>query len=87
MRQADSNQLRLDIFPIAEVELSLQCRDRIVPVLRALQHVYCDGELPAKILRLIGEDINKDSRTNARRKGMDYWGMCVLLADEHGIDG
>lgn len=111
MRQAYSDQLRLDTVPIAEVKLNLQCRDRIVPVLRALQHVYCDGELTDKILRLIGEDINQDSRTDATEKvradsfvletNIHYptesgllldglWkiiAVCVLLADEHGIDG
>ena len=86
MRQAYSNQLRLDTVPIVEVELNLQCRDRIVPVLRALQHVYCDGELTDKILRLIGEDINQDSRTDTGRKGMDYWHICVLIAVRLGCD-
>jgi hypothetical protein len=86
MRQAYSNQLRLDTVPIADVQLNLQCRDRIVPVLRALQQVYCDSELTAKILRLIGEDINQDSRTDTGRKGMDYWHICVLIAVRLGCD-
>ena len=44
MRKAYSNQLRLDTVPIRNVELNLQCRDRIVPVLRALQGVYADSK-------------------------------------------
>jgi len=69
MRQAYSNQLRLDTVPIPKVELNLQCRDRIVPVLRALQHIYSHSELTTKILRLIGGDVNKDSRTDTGRQG------------------
>jgi len=86
MRQAYSNQLRLDTVPISKVELNLQCRDRIVPVLRALQHVYSHSELTHKILRLIGGDVNQDSRTDTGRKGMDYWHICVLAAVRLGCD-
>ncbi|MCA9197589.1 MAG: hypothetical protein KDA87_08635 [Planctomycetales bacterium] len=42
MRKGYSNQLRLDSVPIEQVTLNLESRDRIVPVLRALQHVYCN---------------------------------------------
>lgn len=86
MRQAYSNQLRLDTVPISKVQLNLQCRDRIVPVLRALQHVYSDSELTDKILGLIAADVNEDSRTDTGRKGMDYWHICVLLAVRLGCD-
>lgn len=86
MRQAYSNQLRLDTVPISKVELNLQCRDRIVPVLRALQHVYCNSVLTDKIVSLIAADVNKDSRTDTGRKGMDYWHICVLIAVRLGCD-
>ncbi|MCA9214305.1 MAG: ISNCY family transposase [Planctomycetales bacterium] len=86
MRQAYSDQLRLDTVPISKVELNLQCRDRIVPVLRALQHVYCNSELRAKIVQLIGSDINRESRTDTGRQGMDYWHICVLIAVRLGCD-
>ncbi len=70
MRQAYSNQLRLDTVPIPKVELNRQCRDRIVPVLRALQHVYSHSESTHKIkvLRLIGADVNKIVAVHAREK-------------------
>jgi len=32
-------QERLDCLPITEVTLNLNCRDEIIPILRALQHV------------------------------------------------
>lgn len=86
MRKAYSNQLRLDTVPIPNVELNLQCRDRIVPVLRALQHVYTDSKLTDRILNLIAADINADSRTDSGRKGMDYWHICVLASVRLGCD-
>jgi len=66
MRQAYSNQLRLelDTVPIPKVELNLQCRDRIVSVLRALQHVYSHSESTHKI----GADVNKNVTVHAREK-------------------
>jgi len=36
---------RLDCLPISEVKLNLECRDEIIPILRALQHVYADAGL------------------------------------------
>ena len=39
-RKSYSTQRRLDSPPIELVELNLECRDAIVPVLRALQHLY-----------------------------------------------
>ena len=86
MRKAYSNQLRLDTVPIRNVELNLQYRDRIVPVLRALQGVYSDSILTDRILGLIAADINAGSRTDTGRTGMDYWHICVLAAVRLGCD-
>ena len=36
---------RLDCLPISDVKLNLDCRDEIIPILRALQHVYADAML------------------------------------------
>ena len=44
MRLACPEQ-RLDCLPISEVKLNLECRDEIIPILRALQHIYGDAEL------------------------------------------
>ena len=86
MRKAYSIQLRLDTVPIPDVELNLQSRDRLVPVLRALRQVYSDSNLTDRILALIATDINKDSRTDTGRKGMDYWHICVLAAVRLGCN-
>ena len=86
MRKGYSNQLRLDSVPIEHVELNLESRDRIVPVLRALQHVYCNRELTDRILSLVATDINGDTRTDTGRKGMDYWHLVELGAVRLGCD-
>ena len=86
MRKAYSIQLRFDSVPIEEVQLNLDSRDRIVPILRALQHLYCNRELTNRILDLIAADINHNSRTDTGRKGMDYWHICVLAAVRLGCD-
>ena len=57
--------------PIPDVELNLHCRDRIVPVLRALQHVYSNSELTDRILALVAADINRNSRTDSRIASAD----------------
>jgi hypothetical protein len=78
--------MRLDSVPVENVRLNLKCRDSIIPVLRALQHLYCDRELTDDILQLIGNDINDNTRTDTGREGMDYWHICVLLAVRLGCD-
>lgn len=84
MRKSYSRQMRFDSIPIEDVELNLDCRDRMVPVLRALQHVYSDGLLTDEILKLVGSDVNKKSRTDTGRKGMEYWHITVLMAARLG---
>ena len=86
MRESYSNQLRLDSVPIERVELNLKSRDRIVPVLRALQALYSDRTLADYVLEMIGADINGNSRTDTGRKGMTYWHICVLAAVRLGCD-
>jgi len=78
--------LRLDSVPIEQVTLNLESRDRIVPVLRALQHVYSDRKLADHILGLIAGDINGDTRTDTGREGMEYWHICMLAAVRLGCN-
>ena len=40
MRFPVDPQPRLASTAIADVELNLDCRDEIIPILRALQHIY-----------------------------------------------
>lgn len=55
MRKAYPTQLRFDTVPVEKVEPNLECRDSIVPVLKALQHVYSDRELTTRIPGFIVE--------------------------------
>ena len=62
MRKAFSNQYRLDCFGVLGVQLNLECRDEIIPILRALQQIYSQPKLRDEILDLIAQDVNQDSR-------------------------
>jgi IS5 family transposase len=86
MRMRFNPQLRLDCPPIEEVKLNLNCRDEIVPILRALQHIYGDSKLRRGILDLVGEDVNPETSNEHGRPGMDYWQIAVLAAVRLGCD-
>lgn len=86
MRKSYSQQLRLDSPPIDKVELNLNCRDAIIPVLRSLQQVYSKQELTDQIMNLIGRDINSNSSAKRGREGMDYWHILVLAGVRLGCN-
>lgn len=77
---------RLDGLPIGEVKLNLECRDEIIPILRALQHVYGDAGLRRELLALIGKDVNGDTSRKRGRRGMNYWEIAVLAATRLGCN-
>jgi IS5 family transposase len=79
-------QERLDCLPIAAVKLNLQCRDEIIPILRALQHLYEDDARRREILRLVGKDVNPDTSRKHGRRGMNYWEIVVLAAARLGCN-
>jgi len=86
MRKSYSTQLRLDSPPIDQVELNLECRDAIVPVLRSLQHVYSKPDVTEKIMQLISRDINGETSAKRGREGMDYWHILVLAGVRLGCN-
>jgi transposase, IS5 family len=77
---------RLDCPPVDQVNLNLNCRDEIIPLLRALQHVYADAALRDEILRLVGKDVNGSSSRKHGRRGMNYWEITVLAAVRLGCN-
>lgn len=77
---------RLDCLPINEVKVNLECRDEIIPILRALQHVYGDAELRRELLALVGKDVNGDTSRKHGRRGMNYWEIVVLAAARLGCN-
>jgi transposase, IS5 family len=77
---------RLDCPPIAEVKLNLQCRDEIIPILKALQHIYSDEKQRREILNLVGKDVNAATSRKHGRRGMNYWEITVLAAVRLGCN-
>ena len=86
MRQPYSPQRRLDAVAIENVELNLNCRDEIIPILVALQYVYSKPEFRDEILELIAQDVNDKTRRDIGRKGLDDWQILVLAAVRLGCD-
>lgn len=86
MRRRFNPQPRLDCPPIEEIKLNLNCRDEIIPILRALQHIYNDSKLRRDILDLVGADVNPKTSNEHGRPGMDYWQIAVLAAVRLGCN-
>ncbi len=86
MRLRYPSQPGLDCPAITAVELNLNCRDEIIPILRALQHLYGEPSLRREILDLVGKDVNRGSSRKHGRKGLDYWSITVLAAVRLGCN-
>src|SRR6266536_2963733 len=86
MRLASHEQPRLDCPAVDRVELNLNCRDEIVPILRALQHIYANEQLRRELLNLVGKDVNRSSSRKRGREGLDYWSITVLAAVRLGCN-
>ena len=86
MRKAYSDQRRLDCNAVPSAILNLNCRDEIVPVLAGLRHIYSVPQLRNRILDLVSQDVNKDSRSDCGREGLDYWHITVLAAVRLGCN-
>lgn len=84
MRKPFSRQQRLDCRAVLNVELNLDCRHEIIPILKALQHIYANPDLRDEILGLVAREVNKDSRDDCGREGMDYWQILVLASLRQG---
>ena len=86
MRKAFDCQRRFDCRPVFDVRLNLDCRDEIVPILKALQHIYSQPKLRDAILRAIARDVNGTASAKRGRQGMDYWQILVLAAVRLGCN-
>jgi hypothetical protein len=86
MRKPHSNQQRFDCHSVNQVQLNLNCRDEIIPVLRSLQHIYSTPTLRQEILNLVALDVNHDSRHDRGREGLDYWQVLVLAGVRLGCN-
>jgi transposase, IS5 family len=86
MRRVFNAQRRLDCPSIEEVPLNTKCRDEIIPILRALQHLYSDRQRRQQLLEFVGKDVNRTTSRFQGRRGMDYWPMVVLAAVRLGCN-
>ena len=86
MRQHYDKQRRFDRTPIAELMLNYECRAAVIPVLAGLQHIYTCSELRTKMVRLVADDINADSRRDVGRPGLDDWQIVVLAGVRLGCN-
>jgi transposase, IS5 family len=64
----------------------LHCRDEIIPILRALQHLYANVALRDELLQLVGEDVNQRTSRHRGRRGLSYWEITVLAAARLGCN-
>lgn len=80
VRKHYQRQHRFDSSPIASVELNLECRDEMIPILLGLQHLYTAANLRMKVVQLVAADLNENSRRDVGRPGMDDWHVIVLAA-------
>jgi hypothetical protein len=86
MRKAMDRQHRLDCQPVLSVQLNPNCRDEMIPILTALQHIYAQPKLRDDILRAIARDVNRHSSHKLGRQGLDYWSILVLAAVRLGCN-
>ena len=86
MRKTFERQTRFGRQSISDIVLNLNCRDEIVPILAALQHVYSRPQVREQILALVAGDVNQDSREDCGREGLDYWQILVLAAVRLGCN-
>jgi IS5 family transposase len=86
MRRSFDPNLRFGGNPIEALSLDLDCRSPIVPVLRALQHVYGQPALRDAILAQIKADVNPKNAPDRGRPGMDYWQILVLASVRLGCN-
>lgn len=78
MRRRFFIQGRLDGGSIASLQLNVEGRDEIIPILSALQYVFSETKLRSNLVDLVEADINEDSRRDLGRDGFAYWQIVVL---------
>ena len=86
MRKAFSSQLRLDCLAIDELQLNLNCRDEIIPILEGLKHVFGQPGLRDALIKLVAADITCGRRDDTGRVGFDYWQIIVMAVVRLGCN-
>jgi len=86
VRIPHQKQLYLGCPAISQVTLNTNCRDRMIPILRGLQHLYSQPKLRQQALDLIEHDVVGDADANRGRPGMTLWQILVLASVRQGCD-
>jgi len=88
VRKHYQQQHRFDASPIASVQLNLECRDELVPILLGLQHLYSDTKLRRKVVSLIETNIHYPTESSLILDGVrKFVPLCIELARDLGIEG
>ena len=86
MRISHQDQMQLDATPIAEITLDTECRDRMIPILRGLQHLYSQPHIRDQALELIAQDVLEDADPTQGREGLTLWQVFVLASVRLGTN-
>jgi hypothetical protein len=86
MRISHREQLHLDCLPVAQVVFNVNCRERIIPILRGLQYLFSQSALLHQALHLVSEDVLGDADPEVGREGMTLWQVLVLAAVRQGCN-
>ena len=86
MRIPHRSQLLLNVTPISQIELNLECRDRMIPTLVALQFIYTNPDFRDKALQLVERDLAQHADLNKGKPGMTLWQILVLAAVKQACD-
>jgi len=86
MRIPHQEQLQLDATSIARITLDTECRDRMIPVLRGLQHLYSQPHIRDQALELIASDVLEDADPTQGREGLTLWQVFVLASVRLGTN-
>jgi len=86
MRIPHRKQQYLGCPSVKQVALNPNCRDRMIPILRALQHLYSRPKLRDRALDLIAKDVLGDADPDHGRPGFTWWQILVLASVRLGCD-
>ncbi len=86
MRISHQRQSQFDMISIADIELDVECRDRMIPILRGLQHLYAQPDWRKQSLQLVAEDVLGDADPEQGREGLTLWQIFVLASVRLGAN-
>ena len=86
MRIPHRKQQYLGCTPVTQVALNPNCRDRMIPILRGLQHIYSRPQLRRRALDLIARMCLGDADPDHGRPGLTLWQIFVLASVRLGCD-